>query len=159
MVGAGVILGMGKGEKAPSCIFFLLLSGGVKTLNAENITGERMKSKVRLVQISQNAAILSADTRRNDRSFALRVRIIIGFERDNPQSFSKKEMCLRKPSVGYIDLQTAVAEMVAELGRICNSSALVKSQLQAWRVSDSLNWRKVHFSEDESLNSSSIQIL
>ena len=64
-----------------------------------------MKSKARLMQTSQNADILSADTRRNDISFALRVRIIIRFERDNPQSVSKKQVCFRKPSDEHIDLQ------------------------------------------------------
>lgn len=89
----------------------------------------------------------------------LRVRIIIRFERDNPQSVSKKQVCFRKPSDEHIDLQMGSwngGGTGENLQFLCSSK---KSRLQARRGSYYLNWREVHFSEDESLNSSSIQIL
>lgn len=49
--------------------------------------------------------------------------------------------------------------MVEEVGESAIPLLCWKSELQTWRARDYLNWRKVPFSEDESLNSSSIQIL
>lgn len=49
--------------------------------------------------------------------------------------------------------------MMGELGESAMPLPFYKSELQIWRMSNYLNWRKVHFSEDEFLNSSSIQIL
>ena len=44
-----------------------------------------------------------------------RVRIIIKFERDNPQGSSKREVHLEKPSDEHMDLQIGVAATVEGL--------------------------------------------
>lgn len=58
-----------------------------------------------------------------------------------------------------MDLQARVAAMEEEVGESAIPPLCWKTELQTWRARDYLNWRKVPFSEDESLNSSSIQIL